>query len=153
MIRLFELTTVRRGNKIYLWRIHFQGEWTERTLCLSSLPTELVLCIHRTSGIGSALIKHSKRRRFPSSSWRIDGFFRKVGANPSICLIKIYWKMLIRIRFSHIFSLGKHTQWFNKKILIKIQRVVTKNPSKHIEGKCIMFTSRESHLESLLKPL
>lgn len=39
-------------------------------------------------GVGSAWILHSKSNRLPSSSCRIDGFFEKVGARPSICLRK-----------------------------------------------------------------
>lgn len=56
------------------------------TLCLSLSATGLALCDHATWGTGSALITHSNKRRFPSSSWRIAGFLTNVGACPSICL-------------------------------------------------------------------
>lgn len=56
------------------------------TLWRASSLTGTSLWLHRTCGIGSALIKHSNIRRLPSSSWRIAGFFKNVGARPSICL-------------------------------------------------------------------
>lgn len=63
------------------------------TLNLPSIfSTGAPLCDHFTNGTGSALITHSNNNRLPSSSWRMDGFFKNVGASPSICLFLYHEK-------------------------------------------------------------
>lgn len=101
-----------------------------------------MLCIHRTSGIGSALITHSNKRRFPSSSWRIVGFFRKVGANPSICLVG-RWSRNFHKKFQSNSARKKHsithmlaqTKWKNSKYVEKWSKTNRKNVHHHIKGK------------------
>lgn len=56
------------------------------TLCLGESLTKLPSWNHVTFGVGSAVMRHSKSNRLPSSSCLIAGFFAKVGAIPSICL-------------------------------------------------------------------
>jgi len=57
-----------------------------RTLCLGESLTMFPLWNHVIFGVGSAVMRHSKSSRLPSSSCLIAGFFAKVGAMPSICL-------------------------------------------------------------------
>lgn len=57
-----------------------------RSLPLIGIP----LWVQWTSGCGLARILDWKINRRPSSSWRIDGFFWKVGAIPSTCLFDIW---------------------------------------------------------------
>lgn len=91
------------------------------TLCLSLSETGLSLWAHFTAGTGSALIRHSNKRRFPSSSWRIAGFFKNVGARPSICLFEEIFLLSFfnSRRFLFKSSKIKQKQFFHAK---KVQR-------------------------------
>ena len=64
------------------------------TLCLGESLTTFPSWNQETFGVGSAVIRHSKSSRFPSSSCLIAGFFANVGAIPSICL-QYTWRSLL----------------------------------------------------------
>lgn len=113
-------------------------------MCLGESLTILPSWNHVTFGVGSAVMRHSKSNRLPSSSCLIAGFFAKVGAIPSICLQVRIKKFKVDEKF--IFSIVKyHTSNVTSKINYLLSSfLLYRKRTYYNVGKCRLVVSRTS---------